>query len=105
MGACCRWRERKGDDASQVEVWIVVNKIPGVGQHAVLLNGEYFTIEYAAPVALQFETMSNGGRKVVFHQPFFDQMRHGKRSPDLFRRMGKLTFYDNGAYFMCGYGH
>src|SRR5262249_14731383 len=80
-----RWRERKGHDTLQIESWIVVRKIPSVGQRSVRLDGKDFAIQYAAPVSAKIEAVAHDWLEVVLHQPLLDQVWLRERPPDLFR--------------------
>src|ERR1700722_7612084 len=96
--AFARRRERPGDDT------LKPMGPPAVGQRLVRLDLEDLAID-GAPVATKIELMIHDRLEVVPHQPLLDQMWLRQRAPDLFRRIGDLTFDDHGACFGSGLSH
>src|SRR5579883_604715 len=87
--------ERPGDDPVYIE------GRPRVGQRLVRLDDQNLTIDHEVEVgsrrSLKIEAVTDNRLEIVLHEPFLDQMRLCKRTPDLFRRMRELTLDNNGA--------
>src|SRR6202790_5588898 len=98
VGPRARRGESPGDDALQT-----VGR-PRVRQRFARLDCRYLTVD-SAPVCAKIETVVHDGLEVVLHEPLLDQVGLRERAPDLFQRIGDLTFDDDGERFGRGIGH
>src|ERR1700722_6816987 len=97
LSSRARRGERPGHDALEIE------GRPCIGQRLVRLDDQDLTIDDDVHVRFggpaQIEAMTHERVEIVLHEPLLDQMWLRERAPDLLRRMGQLTFDNDGARF------